>query len=604
MRTEPERIHELLDTLILTRVSQPGQYTGGEPGSVRKDPDSVEVSLALCFPDAYTVGMSNLGYQILYSIVNSMPWAAAERAYAPSADMQEQMKEHGIPLFTVEGFRPVSDFDLAGFTLQSELLYSNILLMLDLAGIPLRRSERGGAEPLVIAGGPGAMAPEPLAEFIDLFFVGDAEESLPEFLGLYRRLKARHAEREEVLREAAAEVRGVYAPGLYRPRYGVGGALETLEPLVEEAPMPVRARRVKDLDSAPFPTAPVVPLVETAHERINLEIMRGCGRGCRFCHAGMTNRPGRLRSPDTLVAQAIECYKNTGYDEIALSSLSSSDYPHMPELLERLTRHFTPLGVSISLPSLRVSDRIEQLVGPLNAVRKSGLTLAPEAATQRLRDLIRKDITDDDLYSGTAAAARAGWKLIKLYFMVGLPGEQQEDIDAIGDLCNGIIAAAGSGGGGKPLSLNVTISPFVPKPHTPLQWQPMEALESLLGKWERIRLSGGKRLRYKWHDPRQSVVEAALARGDRRMGDVLLDAYVAGAQFDAWNDRFRFDIWKAVLESHGLPVDAGGECGHPNSPFRARGLNEHLPWDHIDCGVGKDFLCGEREKALTFLHGA
>ncbi len=598
MLTNPEKIHELLETKILTRVSQPGQYIGNEIGCVKKIADSAEVSLALCFPDTYSIGMSHLGYQILYDIVNSKEWAMAERAYAPWIDMQKQMQEHGIPLFTVESFTPVRNFDILGFTLQSELLYSNILLMLDMAGMELLGSDRSCEDPLVIAGGPGALAPEPLADFIDVFFAGDAEESLPRFLNLVRKSKTEGAGRDQILHEAAKTITGIYVPKLYRPFYGNDGLLSGIEPVKDDLPAQVRAAVLKDLDNAPFPVTPIVPNVETTQERITLEIMRGCGRGCRFCHAGMTHRPQRYRSPDTLFKQAVECYQNTGYDEIALCSLSSSDYPHLQDLLKKLTDYFTPLSVSVSLPSLRVSEHIEQLVGPLNAVRKSGLTLAPEAATQRLRDIIKKNITDRDLYDGTAAAVEAGWRTIKLYFMVGLPDEGAEDIDAIGALCNAVIDNVRKKTGKKSLSLNVTVSPFVPKPHTPMQWEPMQTVDAMEKKWKKIRITGGKKIKFKWHNPEQSMVEAVLARGDRRAGEVLRDAYIKGAQFDAWNDSFDFSIWEQTLKAHGILNDKGQPSDHHNSPFRLRTEEECMPWDHVSCGAEKDFLLKERRRAF------
>ncbi len=599
MPHDPEEIHRQLETQILTKVNQPGQYVGNEPGTIRKEHDAVDVSAALCFPDTYSIGMSHLGCQILYDIVNEKSWALAERAYAPWPDMQAEMRGHDIPLFSVESFTPLTEFDLVGFTLQSEMLYSNILMMLDLAHIPLFGSERDETHPIIIAGGPGALAPEPLGDFIDVFFIGDGEESFPEFLGMFKDLKRKGLARHEILLEAARHIAGLYVPKFYYPAYRQeDGLLESIKPVVDGVPQVIERRVVKDLDSAPFPTNPIVPLVDTTHERINIEIMRGCGRGCRFCHAGMTNRPQRYKKPDTVLKQAKESYTNTGYDEIALTSLSSSDYPFMEELLKKLTDYFTPLSVSISLPSLRVSDQIGDLVGSLNAVRKSGLTIAPEAASERLRDLIRKDITNKDLFDGTAAAACAGWRLVKLYFMIGLPGETKDDIAAIGNLCQQVISHANKASGKKSMKLNVTISPFVPKPHTPLQWEAMESLEGIREKWEEIRLTGGRNLRYKLHTPEQSIVEAALARGDRRMGAVLLEAYRAGAGFDAWNDMFDFAIWETVFSHHGIDI-ANNDQNDPNSPSRQRSLDETLPWDHIGCGVDKSFMRKERNRAFN-----
>jgi radical SAM family uncharacterized protein len=511
--TDPEQIHALLDRHVLADVQQPAQYVGGEINSVRKDPAAVEVSIALCFPDLYSVGIPHLGYQILYSVLNALPWVAAERAYAPWPDMQEQMRARGIPLYALESFRPLRAFDAVGFTLQSELLLTNVLLMLELAGIPIESAERTDGDPLIIAGGPGASAPEPMADFVDLFFVGDGEETVVQFARLLREAKAGGAARQEVIAEAARTIPGVYAPSLYEAEYAEDGLLKGVRPARGDAPERVRAARIDDLDAAHFPVKPIVPFVEAVHDRITLEIMRGCTRGCRFCHAGMTARPVRYRSADKLCELAVASYESTGHDEIALASLSSSDYPELGTVLGRLTERFGPLGVNLSLPSLRVSEQIALLVGPLSEVRKSGLTLAPEAATQRLRNVINKDVSDADLVAGVGAAFRGGWRLVKLYFMIGLPTETLEDVLAIPAFCDSLLASA-RGGSGRPLRLNVTVSPFVPKPHTPFQWEPMDALPSLIEKQRLIvENKRNKQVRYKLHDPRRTVVEAVLARG-------------------------------------------------------------------------------------------
>jgi len=592
--TDPQEIHAVLDRDVLVNVEQPGQYIGGEVNSVRKDPASVKVSLALCFPDTYVVGMAYVGYQILYSIVNRLDWAAAERAYAPLPDMQARMRQHGIPLHTLESRRPVRGFDVVGFSLQSELLYTNVLMMLDLAGIPLESAARAEGDPLVVAGGPGAAAPEPMAEFFDLFFVGDAEESLPQFLGLVRRLKAEGAGRRAIILEAARSIPGLYAPGLYAPEYGADGFLKAVRPTEAGLPDRVHAARVEDLDAAQFPDAPVIPFVEAVHDRITLEIMRGCTRGCRFCQAGMVGRPTRQRSVARLCELARASYAATGHSEIALSSLSSSDYPHLRELLDEVRREFDPLKVSVSLPSLRVSGELKHLVGPLSSVRKSGLTLAPEAATARLRAVINKDVTEQELFEGTRAAAEQGWRRVKLYFMIGLPTETDEDVAAIPALCEAILAAA-SPGGGSALRLSVTISPFVPKPHTPFQWEPQLAQDKLRERMTLIRRGAhSRKVQYEFHDERRSLVEAVLARGDRRVGRLVRRAWERGARFDAWSEHFAFERWLEALQDCGLRLDAGD----PNSPYRQRRPDDVLPWDHMDCGVRKEFLLAERERAL------
>ncbi len=599
MTTDPEQIHSLLDRYILANVEEPGQYVDGEVNTVHKDHDDVDVRCALCFPDRYPLGMSHVGYKILYEILNDLDWALAERAYAPWPDMQEKMAEYDIPLYALESYRPVREFDVLAFTLQSELLYTNVLMMLDMAGVPVRREERAEDAPLIIAGGPGATNPEPMADFVDLFFVGDGEETIVEFAQIVRESQASDLSRKEVMLRSAREVDGVYAPRFYEPEYDEEGQFAGLEVLRDDVPERIEAAAVNDLDATPYPTDPVIPSVQAVHEQITLEIMRGCTRGCRFCHAGMTSRPPRHRSPDTLVELAKESYLETGFNEIGLTSLSSSDYPHMEELLERLTTHFDDLNVNIALPSLRVSDQLEYLVGPLSSVRKSSLTLAPEAATERLRSVINKDITTDELLQGASVAVEAGWKLMKLYFMVGLPSETEKDVEAVGELCKEVLKESAPEGQKTPLKLNVTISPYVPKPHTPFQWEPMLEPEKLQERIYTIRDTGRHRkVRYKFHNPKRSVVEAVLARGDRRVGRVVQRVWENGGQFDGWDDWFDYEIWDAALREEGIDLNPAGEAPAPNSPFRRRDLAAPMPWDHIDCGVRKEFLKRERKRAF------
>ena len=594
--THPREIHDLLDARILYNVERPAQYVGGEVGSVRKDPSTVDVSMALCFPDLYTIGMSNLGCQILYSLVNELEWAAAERAFAPWPDMQEQMREHGIPLYALESFRPVREFDVLAFSLQTELLFTNTLLMLELADVPMLCRERGPRDPIVIAGGPSVVNPEPMADFIDLFLIGDGEESLVRLLELVREGKRNAVGRDGIILQAARTVPGAYAPALYGVTYGAEGRLEAVRPAAEGVPDRVRAARVDDLESAHVPLKPIVPFIETVHDRITLEILRGCTHGCRFCQAGMVGRPVRMRSADRIVEAARAAYEATGQDEIALSSLSSSDHPELGAMLARLNDELSPMGVSLSLPSLRVSDQIELLVGPLSSVRKGGLTVAPEAGTERLRAAINKDIADEDLLSGIAAAVRQGWRVAKLYFMLGLPTETDEDVLAIADLCARLIKRAAQEPGGKSLKLNVTLSHFIPKPHTPLQWEVMAPPDDVGRRVSLVRHAArSRRIRYKAHDPWRSVVEGALARGDRRMGAVLSRVRQQGGMFDAWDEHFSFDLWARVLEDCGMPWD---DAASPNSPLRTRATDEVLPWDHVDCGVNKQFLLDERDRAF------
>ena len=587
---DPQKIHDLLDRYILTRVRTPGQYVGGERNSVRKDPDEVDVSFALLFPDLYTVGTSHTGYQILYAILNDLPWAAAERAYTPWPDMQEQMQEYGIPLYALESFRPVREFDVVGFTLQYEMLYTNVLAMLDLAGIPLESADRTEQDPLVIAGGPGAAVPEPMADFIDLFFVGEGEDVVVQFARLLRRLKSDGASRDERILEAARQIPSVYAPKFYEPSYNDDGTLQSLEPTRDDVPRRVQAARLDELDGAVFPRKPIVPLVETVHERVSVEIMRGCTRGCRFCQAGMMDRPVRCRSQEDIESIADKAWRNTGYDRISLASLSSSDYPGIAELAGRCSSVFEPRNVDISLPSLRVSDQIGSLSEELKTVRKSGLTVAPEAATKRLRNIINKDVTDEDLFNGVRKAYERGWRLVKLYFMIGLPTETDEDVAAIVDLCEDVSAlrkdVARSNG-----KVNVSVAPFVPKAHTPFQWEPMAPLD-VIKKREKllIRKVNNRKVWFKQHTPERSYVEALLARGDRRLGRVIKKARELGQQFDAWGEHFCFDTWMQAMDETGLDPEF--------YVTRERNEDEVLPWDHIDTGVTKEFLLRERRRAF------
>ncbi|MFO7955757.1 MAG: TIGR03960 family B12-binding radical SAM protein, partial [Candidatus Brocadiia bacterium] len=480
--------------------------------------------------------------------------------------------------------------DVVGFSLQYEMLYTNVLAMLELAGIPVLSDQRTDEAPIVIAGGPGACAPEPMADFVDLFFPGDGEEVIVEFAELVRAAQDSGQNREETILRAARELDGAYAPAYYEPAYNEDGTLKALRPTRDGLPKRVTARKVPDLELAHFPTDLIVPFVETVHDRVSLEIMRGCTRGCRFCQAGMLRRPVRPRSVEQLRELTEEAVESTGYDEVALASLSSSDYPEFRELLERIGDFTEPRQVNLSLSSLRVSDQLTVVPEVLQRVRKSGLTVAPEAGTERLRNVINKDVTEEELIDGAREAFRQGWRHIKLYFMVGLPTETDEDLDAIVDLSEKVSRVRGevAGGAGR---VNVSIAPFVPKPHTPFQWEPMASREYIERARDRIldkaRL---KSVRYDFHDPERSVLEAALARGDRRLGRVLLRVRREGARFDAWDEHFSFETWQRAFEEEGLSLDFYAH--------RARDPEETLPWDHIDFGLRRDFLLQEREKAF------
>jgi len=593
--TTPEQIHETLDRHVLANVEKPARYLGGEKNAVSKDLSHVDVRFVLLFPDLYEVGMSHLGCQILYSIINRLPWAAAQRAYAVWPDMQEQMRRHGIPLYALESFRPVREFDVVGFSLQYELLYTNVLAMLALAGIPMESADRTDGDPIVIAGGPGAAVPEPMAPFVDLFFVGDGEEAIVEFAELLRDAKAAGRSRAQTILDAARRLEGVYAPAYYQPEYNADGSVRSIRPGDAGLPDRVRARRVSDLAEAYFPTDLIVPFVETVHDRITMEIMRGCTRGCRFCQAGMLRRPTRVRPIAQLVELAREAYGKTGFNEIALASLSSSDYPQFQELLRQMNQLAEPHGVSISLPSLRVDDQLSLLPQALNRVRKSGLTVAPEAASDRLRSVINKDVTNEDLIAGARAAFREGWLLVKLYFMIGLPTETPEDVAAIVELSEQVSQTRTETGGGLG-KVNVTIAPFVPKPHTPFQWEPMASADYLREARDLILRTARRRsVRYKFHDEECSLLEAVLSRGDRRLGRVIKRVWEAGGQFDAWSEQFSFARWRRAFEEESPNLPAGGMAFYANRQVPA---DETLPWDHIDCGLRKEFLLEERRKAF------
>jgi radical SAM family uncharacterized protein len=568
---------------ILPRVQMPGQYVGGEWNAVRKDPATVRARVALAFPDAYAVGMSHHGYRILYELLNGLDGVAAERVFTPLPDMEGELRGAGLPLVTLESFTPLSAFDFVGFSLQYELAADNIFTMLSLGGIPLRAEERGPQDPLVLAGGAGAFNPEPLAEGIDLALVGEAEDALPELIGRWRELDRGAMDREALLAELVAACPGWYAPGLYE------ASGTTPRPRTAAAPARIERRAVADLDAAPHPRAPVVPVVETAHERVTVEIMRGCPNGCRFCQAGMITRPRRHRTVETIVQIAEACYASTGYDEIGLLSLSTSDHPDFARLVSELDRAFAERNVSLSLPSLRVDAALRGIPEQVKSVRKGGFTIAPEAGTERLRRVINKRVTDADLLDGAAAAFKAGWRSVKLYFMVGLPTETDEDVAAIAELANRVGALRGKKGRGAAVTLSA--ANFVPKPWTPLQWHGMVPAAELERRHAII--AGAvdrKRVRFHAHDVRVSILEGALARGGRELGPVLRGAWERGARLTAWSEEFNPDAWAGAFAAAGLDPE---EMACRDLP-----LDAPLPWDHLDGGVDKPFLLRERAQAL------
>ena len=579
---------------ILKSVSKPGRYIGGEYNSVIKDKDCVKCRFAFCFPDAYEIGMSNLGVRILYDVLNREKDIWCERVYAPWPDMKEKMERYSIPLTSVESSDPLKAFDIVGFSLQYELCYTTVLAMLKLSEIPVFSKDRDEDSPIIIGGGPCVYNPEPVADFFDLINIGEGEEVLVEISRLYIEMKERGEYSRHAFLRAAAHIEGVYIPSFYDVEYNLDGTIKEYKPKYDDIPVKIRKRIVADLDTVPYPEKLVMPYVETVHDRIVLEVYRGCIRGCRFCQAGMVYRPVREKSPDVLCKNAKCLYESTGYDEISLISLSISDYSRLRELTDGLLSWTDDARVSLSLPSLRIDSFSEELMEKISSVRTGGLTFAPEAGTQRLRDVINKNVTEDDLRRSVGIAFRGGKNSVKLYFMNGLPTETDEDIIGIAELAKTVIDCyfempkpeRPKGG----VSVTVSVSCFVPKPFTPFQWEKQDSLESLEKKQRLLKESiTDKRIRYTYHDAYVSRIEAVLARGDRRLAAAIALAVEKGAMLDAWDEYFSYDMWMSVFE----------ECEIDPDFYTTRGyeLSEILPWDIIDCGVTKQYLLRERERA-------
>ncbi|MDT8419824.1 MAG: TIGR03960 family B12-binding radical SAM protein [Desulfuromonadales bacterium] len=570
----------------LTAVSRPSRYLGGELGSICKSPGSVDLRIALAFPDVYEIGMSHIGFPILYHILNRLDWVAAERVYAPWPDMTEWLREHREPLRSLESNLPLADFDIIGFTLQYELSYTNLLGMLELAGLPLRRADRDEESPLVVVGGPCAFNPEPLADFFDCAVIGDGEEAVVELCQAVLQAKKEGLPRAELLQRLAG-IDGVYVPSLFSVAYHDDGRISALSPQEGESPR-VRRRFLADLDRAEFPTRPIIPFMQTVHNRVALEIARGCTRGCRFCQAGYIYRPVRERSPQRIAALIDEALENSGYEEISLLSLSTGDYSCIEPLMQGLMARYAEDQVAVSFPSLRVGSLTPELMEEIKKVRKTGFTLAPEAGTERLRAVINKGISEADLLQTTRSAYELGWRLIKLYFMMGLPTETEEDLHALIELAAQVKRSGKGTQGGA--DVNVAVSTFVPKPHTPFQWEAQIGMEQILRQQALLRDGlKKKKLRFKYHEAELSFLEGVFARGDRRLGRVLERAVALGCRFDGWREHFNFQLWQQAF----------ADCGvEPSWYLRERQEDEILPWDHIDCGLPKEFFRKERQRAL------
>lgn len=597
---------------ILMNVEKPTRYTGGELNEIIKEAGTVDIRFAFCFPDTYEIGMSCLGMKILYSLINTRTDAWCERVFAPWPDMEQKMRENSIPLYGLESKDALNKFDMLGFTLQYEMCYTNVLNMLDLAGIPKTAKERslladtGEHVPFVIAGGPCTCNPEPVADFIDAFVLGEGEDVINEILDIYSIWKKDKKAREEFLIRLAG-LEGVYVPSFYMPVYNADGTISKMQAASDNYPGKVKKRLIKDINDIYYPDNMIVPYGDIVHDRIMLELFRGCSRGCRFCQAGFIYRPVRERNSKMLADIAGKLVDNTGYEEVSMVSLSTSDYSDIGKLTDKLLGGLEPKKVNLALPSLRVDSFSLKLMNKVKTVRKSGLTFAPEAGTQRLRDIINKNVTTEDLINSTGLAFSGGWNRIKLYFMVGLPFETEEDIKGISELAdmvidvwNNVIKARATDGKGKftparkkrKLKLNISTSCFIPKPFTPFQWEAQSTMDQLNAKQAMLRgLLKDARIEYNWHDPALSFLEAVFARGDRRVGTVLQKAWEKGCKFDGWNELMKFDMWNEAFSETG--VDPAFYAN------RKRSFDEVLPWDHLDYGVSKEYLIKECKAAET-----
>ena len=595
---------QYIESRILHKVRMPSQYLGGERNVVVKDHRQVKGKICLAFPDAYTIGMSHHGLQVLYSLMNRRDDWAAERAFCPWHDMEAQLREHDVPLYSLETFTAISDFDVFGISLQYEVSSPNVLTMLDLGGVPLHADQRTMADPLVLAGGPCCQNPEPMAKFMDVFVTGDGEPALPEICDLWIELKraaelegiqegeAGQRQRAEALQKISAKLPFAYVPRFYEPEYR-DGRVVALNRLRNDVPETIEPSVIKDLDGIPLPTKPIVPYVECVHDRIALEIMRGCPWQCRFCQSTVIKRPLRIREVDTIVNAALESYRNTGFNEISILSLSSSDYPHFHELVKRLHDEFKPLGVNISVPSLRVNDTLRSLPQLIGSQRRSSLTLAPEVARDDMREQIRKKIKNEDLFEGCRNAFENGFESVKLYFMCGLPGERPVDLDGIVDMAEHI-AQIGKEVRGRYAKVTASVSNFVPKAHTPYQWNGMQRREYFEWAhkymWQRRKI---RSVNVKCHDIDTSLLEGVLSRGDRRTGDAIELAWQRGARMDGWTEHMDADRWWNAIRDAGIDADQ-----QVHTPY---GLADKLPWDHVNVKYGRNYLEKEQNRSVVQL---
>lgn len=576
---------------ILNKVQKPARYTGGEVNSIIKDKSEIDCRFAFCFPDTYEIGMSHIGMKILYSVLNEQKNIWCERVFAPWIDFEQELRENNIPLYALESLDPIKDFDIIGFTLQYELCYTNVLNMLELAGVELLSKDRDELSPLVVAGGPCTCNPEPISDFIDLFMIGEGEYVIVELCNEYIKAKKEGLSKKEFLKRAA-QIDGIYVPSLYDVDYNTDGTIKSIT-AKDNAPNTVRKLVIEDMDKVLYPDKFVVPFIDIVHNRAVLEVMRGCIRGCRFCQAGFIYRPLREKDCKVLCEQAKALCESTGYEEISLASLSTSDYSEIEPFLEELVQYTDKNRINLSLPSLRIDNFNEDLMKKISAVRKSGLTFAPEAGTQRLRDVINKNVCEDDIFKSCTIAFEGGYSNVKLYFMLGLPTETNEDLEGIIDLAQRIVNLyynLENRKKGRPVNVTVSVSTFVPKPFTPFQWEPQATMDEIIEKQKHLMSCiTSKKITCNRHEVKTSVLEGVFSRGDRRLGEVLLNAHKKGCKFDSWSEMFDFDKWTKALEECNLTIHEYAN--------RKRSYDEILPWDHIEHGVTKEFLVRESKKA-------